>query len=975
MPGFIRYFLSVSVLCGAGLAEAAMQQQAVPSDALPGHLYVEFTGPSNSPMAGKSGIEEFDRLAALYGVTSVEKAFPSLEVIATQRTLSPEVEALRSVYLVRYAGPHPPLKAAYSFGKIQGIGYAEPIYKHHLAGGPPIPPDGRLILPDDPFYPEQVHLDRMRLPEAWDVVKGEDGSVVIAIVDGGTAWQHEDLMANVWTNPREKPGTGRDDDFNGFVDDMHGWNFPQGIPDPTGPLLSSGTDHGTNVAGAAAAVTNNKLGLAGTSWNARFMPVNINCAADNGLCYVEKGILYAGMNGADIITASFGSPYPMVTAHKVIRAVLTEGALVVAATGNGFFSFDSNPLYPAAYNETLSVGGLAQDTDEIMFSIGGAINVFAPGMGINVPTPTGYSVADGTSLAVPLTAGVAALVKTAHPSWGPERIREQIRLSTASIEEENSHIIPPAAQGGRVDAYAAVTQNPLPAIRVVDWSLVNQDGEPVVNRGDRITLTVTYKNVHGDADGVVAKLTTEALLVNWDIQEVSLGAMSHGATAVAEYRFTMTEFSPWRGLLVLYPELKVGTRDEQPDVLRIRVNDYGFVTHNTDAMRVSVTDEGNIGHTLYPWKLGTAGEGFMVEERKDEFYNWLEEGGLLIATSPDQVSDCIHEDEEEDVDQQKDFVVAEGSQLEFIHPGARTYEESRVLLTDAGAANPIGVEVLQESFVHGLEANEDFIILHYTVKNTSGSRISNVHVGLYMDWDLSLTAYDIARFDEERQVGYVVNHPANEYRAAGTVLLTESPVLHYRAIDNMAVTSRWGDDGGFLPQEKWDSMTGGVQDGGALPGVAELSQLTAAGPFELEPNESVEVAFALVVGLSAKDFLANVDHAKNLWSTVVSDVSSTPVPVDEWTLHAPYPNPATFPTQIRFDTGSPGTVEVAIYDVLGRRVRQLMQGARTQGEHTVTWDGRNEQGTRVSSGLYLVRMLGEGNRQPVLRSQPILVLH
>ena len=107
-----------------------------------------------------------------------------------------------------------------------------------------------LVEPDDPLYEAQIHLRRMELPAAWDVVKGQDSTAVIAIVDSGTNWRHEDLMANVWTNPDEVPDNGVDDDENGFVDDMHGWNFNNNQPDP------SGSDwHGTATASVAAGVT------------------------------------------------------------------------------------------------------------------------------------------------------------------------------------------------------------------------------------------------------------------------------------------------------------------------------------------------------------------------------------------------------------------------------------------------------------------------------------------------------------------------------------------------------------------------------------------------------------------------------------------------------------------------------------------------------------------------------------------------
>ena len=968
-----RYFLSVILLTWAGLTQAVAQQQTG-NATLPGHLYVQFDAEITSPAAGSFGIEAFDRQAAKFGVSSIKKAFPSLELIAQHRTLSAEAEALRSVYVVRYASPHQPERVAKRLGGMPGVRYAEPVYMHQVVGGADDHPNPLSVTPNDPMFADQTHLGRMRLPEAWDVVKGEDDAVVIAIVDGGTAWQHEDLEANVWTNPNEIADNGIDDDNNGFVDDLHGWNFLDNKPDPTGRPGTVSAEHGTLVAGAAAAATNNMVGIAGTSWNARFMPINAACDGADAVCFVPEVLLYAGMNGADIITASFGTPVASETELNAIRAVLAEGALVVAASGNDGEYVDVTGHYPSSFSETLSVGGLNKDDDENQFNYGLTVNVYAPAMDINTTRPTGYGIASGTSLAAPLVAGVAALVKTANPSWGPERIREQIRLTAVNIEAANPGYEPGSLGRGRVDAYAAVTEAPLPALRVVDWSFVNQDGEAVIRVGDQVTLTVNYKNFHGDGEGVVAKLVEdEYTYPDWQVQEISLGAVPHGATVSAEYSFTMDDVYPYDGILGFIPEITAGTLVDRSDLIILPVIESGVATHSTAALEVTVTEEGNIGHTSYSGEYNSSGDGFRVQWTDGEWTDVLHEGGLLIATSANQVSDCVREAEDEYEDQQEDFVVSQGSSIEIASPGTHSAQEGRVTFTDVGAANPIDVEVLQESFTDDDAANEDFIIMRYEITNTSGDRLSDLHVGLFFDWDLNPFPEDATAFDAAREVGYVMDASTNAQRVVGTVLLSDSPATHYRAIDNDAVITRYDSDG-FTPQEKWDSMTGGLQDGGVVSQLKDVSQLTAAGPFALESTESVVVAFAVVAGRSESDFLANVDQAIARWGAVGTQIGATPIAENEWTVHAPYPNPATFPATIRFATGGAGAVEVAIYDVLGRRVRQLMQGARRQGEHTITWDGRNDQGTRVSSGLYLVRMQGTGNHEPVLRSQPILVV-
>ena len=974
MPRSIRYFMSISVLCGAGLAEASMQQQSAAGDALPGHLYVQFTGGDASPAAGKSGIEAFDLRASAFGVTSIEKAFPSLEVVAQHRALAPETEALRSVYLVRYSSPHHPEGVARSLRGIGGVGYAEPVYRKHVTGSLQGLDHRPRITPNDPMYDDQKHLERMRFPEAWDVVKGEGGPVVIAIVDGGPAWRHEDLQSNAWHNPNEIPGNGIDDDNNGFIDDVHGWNFSENKPDPAGIPDSDLEWHGTAVAGAAAAVTDNSLGIAGSSWNALFMGVNIGCPGNDRLCFALEGTLYAALNGADVITASYGGPMPTATEHMTHKAALAEGALVVAAAGNEEQNVDVSPIYPGSYTETLSVGGIGKVDDGNVFNFGVTVNVFAPSENIEVTSPDGYTRGDGTSFSVPLTAGVAALVKTVNPSWGPERIREQIRLSAVNIDAANPDYQPGHMGRGKVDAYAAITQDPLPAIRVLEWSVVNQDGLLDLNTGDRATMTVSYQNHHGDGTGIVAKMTGGVGHVDWDVQQVSLGNMTYGATVKAEYTFTVKSTSVY-STLELTPEITAGDLVDRSDLFRVPINQSGVATHSTAALRASVTDQGNIGHTSLRGEGISHGLGIMITSANGLSTDALYEGGLVVATSANQVSDCVRGIYSDPGLQHYDFVRAQGSTLEITSPGVRTKQEGRVTFTDARADNPIGVEVLQESFTDDGVANEDFIIMRYTVTNTSSGRVSDLHVGLFLDWHLTAFNGEVAAYDTERGVGYFLDEEAEPSLVAGTVLLSDTPELHYRVIDIERIVW-WGPpDGGFTELDKWESISGGVQDGGVVSGGRkDVSQMTAAGPFELESNESVIVAFALVGGTSRSDFLQNVDHAKTRWTALETDLSPALLPGGEWQLQPPYPNPAVFPVTLHYSTGASGPVEIEIYDMLGRRVQRLLREARSQGAHTVTWYGLNDQGTRVPNGLYLVRMLGESGRQKVLRSTPILVV-
>ena len=571
------------VLLAPGNALGFVQPSTTNEMALPGRLYVQFTEDHQRMSAGRIGIDAFDALASRYSVTDIKKAFPSIDVIAEHRPLSPATEALRHVYIVHYDAADSPDHVAQDLESVPAVRYAEPIYRHQLYGKVQESGDEPRATPNDLSYAAQTHLPFMRLNEAWDVVKGSDGSVVIGIVDGGTQWQHVDLAANVWTNPNEIDGDGIDNDNNGYVDDIHGWNFTTNTPDPTGPANSENNDHGTEVAGAAAAVTDNSIGIAGASWNAKFMGLNASCTDQDYMCHTSSGTLYASLNGADVITASYGGYSYSATEEMVYQAATDEGSLVVAAAGNLRRNVDFNKHYPSGYTMVLSVGATRKNSDVNVFNYGKTVNVFAPGQSIEGTVGSNrYSTSSGTSYAAPLAAGVAALVKTAFPSYNAHQLREQIRLTAVSIDHANTY--PGEYGSGKVDAYAAVTTAPQPGLRVSDWSYQTLHGNQNVGRYDVVDVKVTFTNYHGLGSGLSAELSADADYVTWLAQTVSLGSMGLGDTREATFRFSFTDAAPNSGIVFLSPTIKAPGFEDSSDLFSIRFNE---IYDETNTLEVS----------------------------------------------------------------------------------------------------------------------------------------------------------------------------------------------------------------------------------------------------------------------------------------------------------------------------------------------------------------------------------------------------
>ena len=550
-----------------------VQQPSADEMAIPGRVYVAFTDDNLRITADKTGLSAFDLIASPYQVTAIEKAFPSLDVIARRRPLAPSTETLRRVYVVRYNASDLPRNVAEDLETVAGVRYAEPVF----ASTPSVPvPEKSQAIPYDVYYSDQVHLPFLNLEVAWDVVKGEDGTAVIAIVDGGTYWQHEDLRANVWTNADEVDGDGVDNDNNGYVDDIHGWNFLNGSPDPNGPRGSSNNAHGTMVAGAAAAVTDNSIGIAGASWNAQFMGLNTSCRSQGRFCFTRPAVLYASLNGADVINASYGQYAYSETDRQVYQAATEEGSLIVAAAGNDGTDNDVTPHYPSSYPVVLSVGATQKNTNTSIFNYGKTVNVFAPGRNIEGTYPKNslgldqYSRASGTSLAAPLVSGVAALVKTAFPSFDAHQLREQIRLTAVSIDNANSPL--GKFGSGKVDAFAAVTTQPLPGLRVVNWFYQAQNGTSRIGLLDTVEVQVAFTNYHGAGTGLTAELIADAPFLKWLTPEVSLGDMNSGDTKQATFHFSFTSGAPAKGTVWLSPTIKASEFEDSADLFFLSFN-------------------------------------------------------------------------------------------------------------------------------------------------------------------------------------------------------------------------------------------------------------------------------------------------------------------------------------------------------------------------------------------------------------------
>ncbi len=356
--------------------------------------------------------------------------------------------------------------AAKSLERHPDIAIAEPVIPLTIFNS--VPPEFQDVLPNDVQFSKLWHLfndgqgsesregEDIDILNAWKTYKG-DPDFLMAIIDTGADFFHPDLVDNLWVNSGEIPGNGIDDDSNGYIDDIHGYDFQN---DDSDPYDDSG--HGTHVSGIAGAVGNNGQGIVGINWKIDLM--QLKAFNNKGRGNTSTGIAaieYAVENGAKIINASWGAEDKSRLLKQVIEKAREDGVLTIAAAGN-----DSKQIknYPAAFESVISVASVDSGGRKSEFTNHGpTIDISAPGTAIfSTKVNNSYGSLNGTSMATPIVSGVAALVWGKNPDFSLVDV-ENILLSGVDVIDVKEEL-----GAGRINANKALEfQEPIPTVSLV----------------------------------------------------------------------------------------------------------------------------------------------------------------------------------------------------------------------------------------------------------------------------------------------------------------------------------------------------------------------------------------------------------------------------------------------------------------------------------------------------------------------------
>jgi subtilisin family serine protease len=531
-------------------------QQWERSEYLPGRLIVSFAPQVQIPHSYA------DNRILTSNVASVTALFDEFEV-TTARRLVPNgiLSRLRvapdfyHTYVVEFHGGQSVLNAVDRFAADAFIQSVEPDLLCRT-----------FRNPNDALWSSQWDKRIVRANQVWDVSTGSR-SIICAGIDTGVDWNHPDLVPALWVNPGEDtnqdgvawtwnqyPGDmndvdGEDNDGDGYVDDMLGWDFIANIngcattddcDDQQDNNMMGVNSHGTHVAGLMCATGNNSVGVAGMSWVGSLMALRAGYQASDGNGYIPESAsipatLFAAAHGAKIINMSYGGSGSSGSVAASIASAWAQGALIFAASGN---DGSTTPQYPANYDSVIAVNATNNADRLASWSNRGSwTELCAPGgsPGITSTIINSYGQMEGTSMASPNAAGVAALVWSLVPNMTNEQLRALLLNTAINISSLNPGIPASHLGHGRIDALAAVT-SVCPRMEVTGYSLSdssggNGNGRLEVGESMRLILNLTNTTGWAAGDSISVNVTVSDSQVTVTNPEWYLGTIARGATA------------------------------------------------------------------------------------------------------------------------------------------------------------------------------------------------------------------------------------------------------------------------------------------------------------------------------------------------------------------------------------------------------------------------------------------------------------
>ncbi|MEE9431924.1 MAG: S8 family serine peptidase [Melioribacteraceae bacterium] len=866
----------------------------------------------------------------------------SMEKIKSTFSISDEgnefAKELNKIFTLSFNTIYDPEYISKKISKLPEVEWAEPHYLFELA-----------LEPNDPKFLDgtQKYLERIKAKEAWDINTGSE-DIIIAIVDTGVDWDHPDLANNIWVNEDELASDGVDNDNNGFIDDVRGWDFGGVSGTADNNPNEDKPDHGTHVAGIASAVTNNGIGVSSIGFNSKIMAVKTsqnNIRSDNGLAliaYGYNGIVYAADNGAKIINCSWGGYSYSIANQEVIDYATSKGALVIGAAGN---DNKDDLFYPASYDGVLSVAATNSNNDQrASFSnYGNSVDVAAPGASIySTWSNDTYANKTGTSMSSPLTAGLAALVVNEFPSYTPLQIAEQIRVNADNIDSINLGFINKLGLG-RINALNSLTNKNSKSVRLNNATLTDAgNNDEIYESGEEVIIEINCTNYLLPTSNLQVTLETSSSNISITNGSFTVGSVTTlGVFNNSSNKFKIkinenAQSNIDENLLITFTDgAKIGF-----DWISLNINPT-YRTQHSGNLALTITSDGAIGFDDYPNNL--KGDGLTFEDGE----NVLFEGALMYGTSANNIVNTARNSNGGNSD--NDFTAETPFTISV--PGTFADEEGVTIFNERN--NVLGISTKLNTYSFSNSPNDDYVILNYNFQNTTSKEIDSFFVGLFCDFDLGAKAdNDFVGYNTTNNFAYVFDNDVESVSPNFAVALLNNESYNFFAIDNP--TNIYD---GFSDEEKWSFISNGVANNFST--ASDISLVISGGPYTIPVNNSITVAFAVAASDSLNELENIILQSRNNYNQIPTsiDEDKTKLPT-AFKLSQNFPNPFNPTTTIKYSIpeveqnfSSITNTTLTIYDILGRTVATLVNENKSAGDYEVMLDASN-----LTSGVYYYQL-------------------
>ena len=806
------------------------------------------------------------------------------------------------------------------------VEYAQPRYLPEL-----------LYQPNDPFTGSQYYLNTIQAFDAWAIEQG-DTNMVIAIIDTGIDLFHPDLTNDIAYN-YDDPINGEDSDNDGYVDNFYGWDLGENDNYPQ----YNASAHGVHVAGIAGASTDNGTGMAGVGFKSRLLPIKIS-DADGRLVRAYEGIIYAADQGAQVINCSWGGAIsPGQFGQDIINyAVLNRDAVVIAAAGN---SNNQVRIYPASFANSMSVAATnSQDIKWDGSSFGNLVDISAPGAGIFSTWVNGsYISSSGTSMAAPVVAGAAAILRSHFPGYSALQIAAQLKVSSDIIDTLPQNLPYQGLLGtGRLNLYKALTDDHHPYLMLSQFEHP-ADHYQLYNPGETFPLGAKFLNLLSTANNITAVISTTSQHITILSDQSVLGTINHMETAdnfdnpfllriensmppSHEVNFTISFFTH---------EGAFAGRQNFSMTFNL-----DFINIHANQIQTTINSKGNIGYNYPNYNQGV---GFLYSNTNQN-RTLIKCAGLVAGISTAKVVDNIWGPVENSFSNR--FYPHENARISD-DPLMGDLQISGVFSDTLAEASKVGLKVHYNIYAFSQSPADKFMILEYNIVNTSGANLPGFHAGFFADWTLQDIRNHRAAFDPEYKLGYAFS--ANGGNFTGIKLLSHDNVLHY-AFDNQGFGGSIRINNGFTAFDKYTAMRTNRNSAGFFDKDNDISTLVSTGPFIIQAGDTLHIAFALLAGDHINDLQASAQLAALIYSGE-DPLSATEPFHDSFQLKV-FPVPAAKDLNVSYTLNGSGPVEIRIYDIKARLQHFEKPGSSQPGTYS-----KSINTSDWPSGTYILQLV------------------